>query len=288
MRLTNINCPQCNGQLNQQEDKFYCTSCGSAFNIDYEASDVEYAKLVTEPERTRLLLEKDRVLLEKNAELRRKFYTSEMKHELVHQAKTMGTYSLGAAFYAAVIGGISFLCCVIVIVGIFFNIDVNHKSKTASREQARNERLESLSVDDVRSDTNFLENAIAYGVSSELWWRDDDPVENKVDDRGDAYIVGTPVASNIYFLKNGHKNYVYIVFKITYEYSNDKSQKDIYSCHRFGLLEPDETGHIKFADTKGSWEKGNEFDEDWYGYESLEALREDLFPKGFDVYEIFM
>ena len=36
MRLTNINCPQCNGQLNQQEDKFYCTSCGSAFNVDYD------------------------------------------------------------------------------------------------------------------------------------------------------------------------------------------------------------------------------------------------------------
>jgi len=77
MRLTNINCPQCNGQLNQQEDKFYCTSCGSAFNVDYDEADVEYAKLVTEPERARLLLESNRVLLEKNEELRNKFITGE-------------------------------------------------------------------------------------------------------------------------------------------------------------------------------------------------------------------
>ncbi len=128
MRLTNINCPQCNGRLNQQEDKFYCTSCGSAFNIDYDEADVEYAKLVTEPERTRLLLDNNRILLEKNEELRRRFVTGERKKEFVNQVKSQGVTYISGLVYAAIIGGVSWLLCVIAVVVIFINSSKNYET----------------------------------------------------------------------------------------------------------------------------------------------------------------
>ena len=59
MKLTNLNCPQCNGLLNQERDMFFCSSCGSAFAVDYDENDVRYTQLVTEADRTKMLLAKD-------------------------------------------------------------------------------------------------------------------------------------------------------------------------------------------------------------------------------------
>jgi len=285
MRLTNINCPQCNGQLNQQEDKFYCTSCGSAFNIDYEESDVEYAKLITEPERTRLHLESNRVLLEKNEELRNKFITGERKKEFVHQVKSQGITYLGGAVYGIIIGGISFVMTVGIIAIIFFNVWKSAEKNSKEREQARQESIENLSARDIEKDKNFIENAIAAGISYELYWRDE-PVENDIDDGGDAYIVGKPVPVNCYLIKTGSENDLCIVYKITYEFSESGSIKDVYDCVIFAELEQDESGHISFERSPDRV-YGREIDDDWDGYENADDVYEDdTFPKKYKLYEI--
>lgn len=285
MRLTNINCPQCNGQLNQQEDKFYCTSCGSAFNIDYDEADVQYAKLVTEPERTRLLLESNRALLEKDEELRKKFITGERKKEIVHQAKSQGITLVGGAVYGAIIGGVSFLLCIGIVAIIFVNLWKSAKDESERREQAKQERMENLSARDIEKDKNFLDNAIAAGVAYELWWRDD-PVENDVDDRGDAYFVGPAVPVSCHLLKTGDENNLCIVYRITYEFSGDHSTKDVYDCIIFDRIELDETGHISFGLSPDRvW--GSGIDDDWDGYENADGVFEDsTFPKRYEFFEV--
>ena len=285
MRLTNINCPQCNGQLNQQEDKFYCTSCGSAFNIDYDEADVQYAKLVTEPERTRLLLESNRVLLEKNEELRRKFITGERRKELTHQVKSHGITLVGGAVYGAIIGGVSFLLCIGFIAIIFFNLWKNSETERVQKEQAEQERMENLSARDIEKDKVFLENAIAAGVAYELWRRDE-PVKNDVDDGGDAYVVGSPVPVNCYLVKTGDENDFCIVYKVTYEFSENHSIKEVYDCIIFENIEQDETGHISLGRGVDRM-SGNGIDYDWIGYEDADGVFEDnTFPKKFKFFEV--
>lgn len=273
MRLTNINCPQCNGQLNQQEDKFYCTSCGSAFNIDYDEADIEYAKLVTEPERTRLLLENNRILLEKNEELRNKFITGERKKELVHTLKKQGQTGLGAFAYAAIIGGMSFLMCVIAIAAIFISVWVKSKSDSEKRIQAEIESIENLSAEDIENDKNFLENAIAGGIAYEIARRDD-PISNDAADGGDAYIVGSPVPVNCYLMKTEKENALCIVYKITYEFSEDNNIKEVYDCVVFDDIKLDETGHITFGYDCDKV-SGSGKDDHWKGYDDAEGVFED-------------
>ncbi len=285
MRLTNINCPQCNGQLFQQEDKFYCSSCGSAFNIDYEEADVEYAKLVTEPERTRLLLENNRILLEKNEELRRKFAIGEIKREFVHQAKSAGVTYLGGLVYAAIIGGISFLAVIVFLIIIFFNVSRDYKTESSKRERERIDSLENLSAEDIEKDKNFLENAIACGVACEVARRDE-PVGRNADDEGDAYLVGTPVAVKCFFLKNGTENKLCIVYRNTYEFSGNNSLKDVYECLLFDEFEPDGTGHVSLDYRSCIDVSGHGSDHHWRGYESADEALEDAMFKEFEDFEI--
>lgn len=288
MRLTNINCPQCNGMLNQQDDKFYCTSCGSAFNIDYDEKDVEYAKLVTEPERTRLLLEKDRILLEKNEELRRKFLTSEMKNEFVHQVKSQGTTYVGSIILGAVMSGLSLLMCFGVIAVIFVNALNDSRKERNQRnavEQARIERAEALSAEDIENDQNFLENAVAAGVCYENSRRDK-PVVNNGEENGDAYTEGYPVAVNCYLVKNGSNNDLYIVYKNTYEYSVSGATRDVYDCVCFKDIEPDGTGHISFGKYQCNQASGDGIDWHWIGYEEADDIYENVLPKDSVILEV--
>ena len=45
-----MNCPNCNGQLRKEGEGLICSSCGSAFAIDYDASDVAYQALKKQDE----------------------------------------------------------------------------------------------------------------------------------------------------------------------------------------------------------------------------------------------
>ena len=273
MRLTNINCPQCNGQLNQQEDKFYCTSCGSAFNVDYEESDVEYAKLIKEPEIARLHLENNRILLQKNAELQRKFLIGEIKDTYKQELKTVGVTYASAAIYYVLIGIIVFVAVVGVIGGIIFVTARKHKANTAKREQARIESIENLSAEDIESDRNFLENAIAGGVDYQVSQRTE-PVKGDGDE-GDAYIVGKPEAVNSRLLKREEGNSFIIVYKITYEFSESKTLKVVYDGVIYENIALDETGHISCKDPcERFW--GREADDRWNGYENAEDVYDDV------------
>ncbi len=276
MRLTNIDCPQCAGQLNQQGDRFYCTSCGSAFNIDYDETDVEYAKLVTEPERTRLLLENNRILLEKNEELRKKFITGERRKEIFQEVKKQGMTFAGAWVYALIIGGMSTLLCIIAVAAIFFSTWKNAEADIAKREQAKIESIEKLSAADIENDKNFLENAIAGGIALEAAKRDR-PVKD--DDRDEAYVEGDPVPVTCRLMKTDKSNSLCIVYKITYKYSEDDITKDIYDCIVIDDISLDETGHIK-SDYDCDRVSGDGKDDEWNGYEDADGVFEDnTFPE---------
>ena len=71
MKIVDLKCPNCSGSLTKEGDNLICSSCGAAFAIDYDDSDVEYEKLQTEAEREERRLEYEKELLEKEYELKR-------------------------------------------------------------------------------------------------------------------------------------------------------------------------------------------------------------------------
>ncbi|MBP5492260.1 MAG: hypothetical protein J6Y08_05390 [Clostridiales bacterium] len=69
MKLVNLTCPNCGGNLVKEGDNLICQSCGGAFSIDYDDADVEHEKLQTEAERDARRLAHEKELLEKQYEL---------------------------------------------------------------------------------------------------------------------------------------------------------------------------------------------------------------------------
>ncbi len=51
MKLVDLKCPNCGEILIKKEDTYYCEACGSTYALDYDESDVEYARLRSEAER---------------------------------------------------------------------------------------------------------------------------------------------------------------------------------------------------------------------------------------------
>jgi len=69
MKIVDLKCPNCSGNLKKEGDMLVCGSCGASFAIDYDESDVEYERLQGEAEREERQLAHEKELLEKKYEL---------------------------------------------------------------------------------------------------------------------------------------------------------------------------------------------------------------------------
>ena len=45
MRLVDLKCPNCSGNLVKEGDNFVCRSCGGSFAVDYDSSDIEHERI---------------------------------------------------------------------------------------------------------------------------------------------------------------------------------------------------------------------------------------------------
>ncbi len=63
MKIVDLKCPKCSGQLIKDGEHLVCKYCRSVFAIDYDESDVEYERLQTEDERADRQLARDKELL---------------------------------------------------------------------------------------------------------------------------------------------------------------------------------------------------------------------------------
>lgn len=280
MRLTNINCPQCDGQLYQQQDKFYCSSCGSAFNIDYDAADVEYAKLITEADRTRLLMESNRAILEKDQELRRKFETHETKQEIKQIVKTQGMTMLGSLIMYGIMAGLSSIVFIVVLVILISNSvrDSRQRNKLEDEnEKARIERLEDLSGEDIAKDKNFIENTIAAGAAYDTSLRSSTTID-------DLHLDGVPEAVGCYVVKEGTEISLYNIYENNFVSDDGEDNHLVYSCVLFENIEADETDHIQCDLKSCKRVQDGDFDAHWVGYESIDQIKDDIIPSG--AYEI--
>ncbi|MCR5802926.1 MAG: hypothetical protein K6G47_01565 [Clostridia bacterium] len=278
MRLTNLNCPQCDGQLYQQQDKFYCSSCGSAFNIDYDKDDVEYAKLITQAERTRLLMEANQTVLAKDQELRRAFETNESRENIKQRVKDQGTALIGSVILNAAVGVLTLIIFIVTMGVIMSNVAESSRKEKARRqkaEEAKIERLTSLSAEDIEEDGNFIDNAVGAGASYEASER-----IGTVD--GNLRLSGIPQAVSCYFSKKDTDISLYVIYKMSYASDDTEDTKDIYSCILFEKLEQDETGHIKCDLNSCKRLQAEGYDNDLKGYDSEDQIKDNLIPADAD------
>jgi uncharacterized Zn finger protein (UPF0148 family) len=89
MKLVNLTCPNCTGLLKKEGNNLICQSCGAAFAVDYDESDVEHEKLETEEEREARRLQHEKELL---AEKHRLMEESRIAAEKREQSRRTKSY----------------------------------------------------------------------------------------------------------------------------------------------------------------------------------------------------
>ena len=244
MKLTSINCPNCNGQLREENGKLICTMCGSAFAIDYDDADVEHEKLQTEAERERIRIEREKELmatkmrLEEEAQIRRAERTRK-------QVKS--------GFLKMLLIPICIMAFMSISSLVFFTIIGRRVSSTAQNRANRitavgttqtttrpTERV--ITKELILNDQSFCENAVASGVScakakhSSLINDFDLKSELNLDMVPQASLVEDPKLINAYFIESDNRYFV-MVFELTFGYNQDvdRTKTMYFACYLSGI-----------------------------------------------------
>ncbi len=115
MKLVNLTCPNCTGILRKEGDNLICQSCGAAFAVDYDESDVEHEKLETEDEREARRLQHEKELL---AERHRLMEESRIAAEKREQSRRTKSY-VGKWIRAKISGLIALVIIGLICFGCF-------------------------------------------------------------------------------------------------------------------------------------------------------------------------
>ena len=225
MRLASLNCPNCNAPLREENEKFICSACGSAFTLDYDESDVEHERLRTEAEKERIKTQREielaatKIQLEEEAKARQLQRAREERSAMVKSGmKKMLIYPVVLMVIAS---SLTFL-------GIFI---ISHRVMKSSRSNSGRNAVSTtiaarraITGDDILADTSFTENALASGLSfaktshSENVFDWNLRAELDLNSVPEAKISGEPKLLNVYFVDNGATNFFIMVYELNFTY----------------------------------------------------------------------
>ena len=267
MKLQSLNCPNCGSILTQEGDSMVCKSCGSAFAIDYDDSDVEYERVANETERLQQEHEHAKEMLEKEYELK--------EQAEIRRAKRIRADARKSALSSSVVNLIKSLISLIIIGGIIFGVykimsskDFKNKIDKATATTTTKSPYD-FSLKDIEADRTFMENATASVFSTVRAEKENDKIRFYDEGKWNEWTLkGNPEIYDAYFLKGKKDNRVYFFVKSTYKC---KGQKDtvIYNAYYFRKITIDDNGKIKCDyQVRGdsgdavNWNWGGQFDKD--------------------------
>ena len=245
MKLTSINCPNCNGQLKEEGGKLICMSCGGAFAIDYDEADVEHEKLQTEAERERIRVEREKELMATKIRL-------EEESQMRKAAAARSQASRGLMKFLLI--PVIFLVFSLVSSIVFFAFMRSMSKRSTDRifnQTGKNTtatvtmpQRDVLTKDDILGDETFIENALASGKSFAKTkhaggvhdW--DLKSELNLANVPTAKLSGDPRLENVYLLDTDTENYFIMIYALDYTFPDDgiDNVKTLYfSCYLWNL-----------------------------------------------------
>lgn len=244
MKLTNLNCPQCSGLLNQERDMFFCSSCGAGFNVDYDEHDVKYNQYVTQASRSRLEVDRDIDLMKTEAQLKeaalsnaQQRYIQRSNEQLKHTAvKTIVIFVIIAVL---TVGG---------IIGMIFMASAMFKNYNNSIKESNDHNAEVI-IENIAKDEVFLDNVIRagqmyalrnnrgqYDMSTEYYYPD-----------GIVELYGDPQIYKIYSEHSTRfegRAEVHLIYKLTFKYQDSDETIEMYQ-HVYTVVSLNEFEEIK-------------------------------------------
>lgn len=282
MKLTNLNCPQCNGFLNQERDMFFCSSCGSAFAVDYDEHDVRYAQLVTEAERTKMLLAKDVNLMQTDYELNEQVLNNEQEREIRRERKKNARNAFsgtGTLLYALAVCMIPMLVLFGFIIFALYRADVQ-VSKMRDRVEEKHQTMYEM----IRDDEHILENMAASGAEYIFSCRTEPVEDTRYAAPRTAYYNDDAVIDSIYVMvgKGYSSPYVMCVYSFSYTYEDTGEVIRLYDYCRFEGSSIDSYGILNVDYTPRRKSNG---DDVWHAYYDKDQLLRETVMDTFHPFE---
>lgn len=296
MKLTSINCPNCNGQLREEAGKLICVSCGSAFAIDYDESDVEHEKLQTEAERERIRVEREKELmatkirLEEEAQIRRAERTRKQAFNGIAKIIAIPLILMFVGSFLSLI--------IFAIIGTHVNKNAKNRAKNTSSTNSTSvytmPAIDAVPKKAIVEDQSFIENALASGKSfaknkhSKPVHDYDLKSELSLKETPEAVLTSDPRIENIYFVETGTENFFIMFFALDYTYPDvdtDRVRTMHYSCF-ISNISVNEAGIIS-SNYQVGYDTGTGSEGLFYAYNDKDQLyRETVLAKGGDIMDL--
>lgn len=279
MKLTNLNCPQCNGLLNQERDMFFCNSCGSAFAVDYDENDVRYAQLITEADRTKMLLARDVNLMHTEYALNEQVLQNEQNREYSRERKKQVKLTF-SSMRAAVFGLIVSMIPMIVIFGYLAYCFHDADAKFEKRVVDNNLSL----YDQLKDDMHVLENAVASGRAYISYCRFEPIEDDRYLEPRTAHFNDDVVIDSVYLLQGAqrYRPYIMCVYSMSYTYEDTGETVTLYDFIMFTDMKLDEYGILEVDYTPNRKSGG---DYVWNAYYDKDQLLRETLKDATDSYE---
>ena len=214
MKLVNLTCPNCSGNMKKEGENIVCQSCGAVFAIDYDDADVEHEKLQTEDERARREFEQEKELLEIKHRQEEEARIAAEKRESRRETKA----KIGRTISAKISGLIGLL----IVVGFFYGsykLCVHWGVVPSMKDIVASATATSASPYDVPAELitgDVLENMISSGQATLL--NKHGGVRDLVDGAWVDYSLVSVEFEKAYFIAKASSGYnrTVIIYKLTY------------------------------------------------------------------------
>lgn len=279
MKLTNLNCPQCNGLLNQERDMFFCSSCGSAFAVDYDENDVRYTQLVTEADRTKMLLAKDINLMQTDYALNEQVLQNEQNREFSRQRKKAAR----SAFAGVRAGIFGLIISVIPMIAIFGYLIYSFHDSDIKYEERRLEKNQSL-YELLKDDMHVLENTVASGRAYVCYERYEPIEDDRYAEPRIAYFNDDVAIDSVYVMvgEEYRSPYILCIYNMSYTYEDTGETITLYDFIMFTDMSIDSYGLLNVNYTPSRRSGG---DHVWNAYYDKDQLIRETIKKTSESYE---
>ena len=257
MKLVNLTCPNCGGQLEKVGDNLCCKSCGAAFAIDYDDADVEHEKLQTEDERAKRDFEHEKELLEMKLKQEEKSKVAAEKREFRRET----TKKVGRSI-SAKISGLIFL---VLFFGFFYgSYKLMVKNGLVPSFKEIMESATSTRVDQYNSTPDMVTDEILTNMiesGNQKMKNSHNGVNDYVNKKWVDYKIDKIEYDSAYYVDSADRgeDRVVIIYKLTYK--SKKDTKVMYDACYFGDFRVDADGNLV---TSYSAQKTSKSDAAWH------------------------
>ena len=265
-------CANCGGQMVYQNNQWVCMSCGSAFAVNWDSSDVERIRKATEQDRAAAQMERSQAM----NMARQNIQLAEERNKRAREAKKTW-YRILKPFILA--GAVLLIMLVLNLVttiafggflrGGLFGSKNEKSSLLPNSSPITLKTLKEAIVKDPEVQKDMIASGAYYAkyeTKQEIQLSDPDEVAVKT---------GEPEFLESYLRDHGGEKSIILVYKNTYQVKDSDRTKDVYCAYQLLF------GNFLDADDKAMcYYTANIAHDETYiwkitGYESLEDLRKD-------------